>query len=187
MCCANSESTTDKGSALMLKRFFGGPDVTIPRSTPVYAAIVALARRPWLYLKAGVPDTVNGRFDMIVLHHVLVMERLRDGGPATAAFSQALLETMFTDMDRSLREMGVGDLSVARQMRTLAGAYYGRAIAYRQAFAAADADPAVAAVLARNLYPAETPPPELDRLAAHAVAFRAALAATALEDIELGL
>ena len=61
---------------------------------------------------------------------------------------------MFADMDRSLREMGVGDLSVAKQMHTMAGVYYGRAVAYREAFAAAEPAPAVAAVLGRNLHPA---------------------------------
>ena len=61
----------------------------------------------WLYSQAGVPDTVSGRFDMIVLHLALVLERLRDGGPAAQVFSQALLETMFADMDQDLREMGL--------------------------------------------------------------------------------
>jgi cytochrome b pre-mRNA-processing protein 3 len=128
----------------MLKRFFGGPDVANPRSDSVYAGIVALARRPWLYSRAGVPDTVSGRFDMIVLHLALVMERLRDGGPAAQVFSQALLETMFADMDRNLRELGVGDLSIAKRMRAMASVYYGRAIAYREAFASTDPPAAVA-------------------------------------------
>jgi cytochrome b pre-mRNA-processing protein 3 len=172
----------------MLKQFFGGSGVANPRSDSVYAGIVALARRPWLYSRAGVPDTVSGRFDMIVLHLALVMERLRDGGPQEAALAQAVLDTMFADMDRSLREMGVGDLSVAKQMRTMAGAYYGRAIAYREAFAAADPAAAVAEVLARNLYPAEPASrAELARLAGHAVAFRTALAATPIETLANGI
>jgi cytochrome b pre-mRNA-processing protein 3 len=171
----------------MLKRFFGGPDVANPRSESVYAAIVALARRPWLYSQAVVPDTVSGRFDMIVLHLALVMERLRHGGPAAQAFSQALLETMFADMDRNLREMGVGDLSVAKRMRTMAGIYYGRAIAYREALAAADPSAAVAEVLTRNLYSAEAPPSaRMKLLADHAVALRAALATTPLEALARG-
>jgi cytochrome b pre-mRNA-processing protein 3 len=162
----------------MLKRFFGGPDVANPRSDSVYAGIVALARQPWLYSRAGVPDTVSGRFDMIVLHLALVMERLRDGGPAMQAFSQALLETMFADMDRNLREMGVGDLSVAKRMHTMAGVYYGRALAYREAFAGTDPPVAVAQVLARNLFPVGTPPSADVRLVAdHAMALRTALAA----------
>jgi cytochrome b pre-mRNA-processing protein 3 len=166
----------------MLKRFFGGPDVANPRSESVYAAIVALARRPWLYAQAGVPDTVSGRFDMIVLHLALVIARLRVGGPEAQAFSQALLETMFADMDGNLREMGVGDLSVAKRMRTMAGIHYGRAIAYREALAAADPPAAVAEVLVRNLFPAGAPPSVgMKLLADHAVALRAALAATPVE------
>jgi cytochrome b pre-mRNA-processing protein 3 len=172
----------------MLKWFFGGPDVANPRSDSVYAGIVALARRPWLYSRAGVPDTVSGRFDMIVLHLALVMERLRDGGPAARVFSQRLLETMFADMDRNLREMGVGDLSVAKRMRTMAGVYYGRAIAYGEAFASADPSAAVALVLARNLFPAGIPPTaNLALLADHAMAIRSALAATPVEELVNGV
>jgi cytochrome b pre-mRNA-processing protein 3 len=168
----------------MLKWFFGGPDVANPRSDSVYAGIVALARRPWLYSRAGVPDTVSGRFDMIVLHLALVMERLRAGGPAARAFSQQLLETMFADMDRNLREMGVGDLSVAKRMRTMASVYYGRAIAYGEALAGADPSAAVAQVLERNLFPAGTPPSaNLALLANHAMAMTAALAATPVEEL----
>ncbi len=171
----------------MLKQFFGGPGVANPRSDSVYAAIVAAARRPWLYSRAGVPDTVSGRFDMIVLHLALVIERLREGGPSEAGLAQAVLDTMFADMDRSLREMGVGDLSIAKQMRTMAGVYYGRVIAYREAFAAADQAQAVAAVLARNLHPAEpAAAAELGRLAGHAIAFKAALAATPIEELANG-
>jgi len=171
----------------MLKRFFGGPDVANPRSDSVYAGIVALARRPWLYSRAGVPDTVSGRFDMIVLHLALVMERLRDGGPALQAFSQTLLEAMFADMDRNLREMGVGDLSVAKRMHTMAGVYYGRALAYREAFSSADPPAAVAQVLARNLFPAGTPPGANVRLLAdHAVALKAALATLPVEALAEG-
>jgi len=172
----------------MLKRFLGGPDVANPRSDSVYAGIVALARRPWLYSRAGVPDTVSGRFDMIVLHLALVLERLRDGGPAAQVFSQALLETMFADMDRNLREMGVGDLSVAKRMRTMASVHYGRAIAYREAFAGVDPPAAVAQVLARNLFPAGTPPTaDMALLADHAIAFRAALAARPVEELANGI
>jgi cytochrome b pre-mRNA-processing protein 3 len=172
----------------MLKQLFGGSDVAKPRSDSVYAAIVALARQPWLYSQAGVPDTVSGRFDMIVLHLALLIERLRQDEPGGAALAQVVLDAMFADMDRSLREMGVGDLSVAKQMRTMAGVYYGRAVAYREAFAAAEPAPAVAAVLGRNLHPAGPPPAaELARLSRHAVAFRAALAATPVEALANGM
>ena len=172
----------------MLKRFFGGPDVANPPfgfglcgDCGAGAAAMALPR-------AGVPDTVSGRFDMIVLHLALVLERLRDGGPAAQVFSQALLETMFADMDQDLREMGVGDLSVAKRMRTMASVHYGRAIAYREAFAGVDPPAAVAQVLARNLFPAGTPPTaDMALLADHAIAFRAALAAIPVEEVANGI
>jgi cytochrome b pre-mRNA-processing protein 3 len=96
----------------------------------VYEAIVAAARRPILYADWGVPDTVLGRFDMIVLHAFLVLERVKDD---ESAFAQALTDELFRDMDRSLREMGVGDLSVGKKVRALAGAFAGRLAAYRSA------------------------------------------------------
>ena len=105
----------------MLKQIFGGSDVAKPRSDSVYAAIVALARQPWLYSQAGVPDTVSGRFDMIVLHLSLLIERLRQDGPDGAALAQAVLDTMFADMDRSLQGDG-GRRSERRQ----ADAHHGR-------------------------------------------------------------
>lgn len=116
----------------------------------LYAAIVTQARRPEFYASLGVPDTVDGRFDMIALHMFLVLHRLRQAGPAAAAASQALFDTMFADMDHNLREMGAGDLGVGRRVRAMAEGFYGRIGAYERGLAADDS--ALAAALRRNLF-----------------------------------
>jgi cytochrome b pre-mRNA-processing protein 3 len=88
------------------------------------------------YRDLGVPDTVNGRFDLLVLHLWMVLRRLRfieDGG---ASASQALFDHFCDDMDANLREMGVGDLAVPKRMQAFGEAFYGRAAAYDQALAA---------------------------------------------------
>jgi cytochrome b pre-mRNA-processing protein 3 len=102
-----------------------------PRPTieAIYGMIVAQARSVAFYQDYGVPDTVNGRFDMVLLHLWLILRRLRacaDGAP----LSQALLDRFCSDMDDNLREMGVGDLSVPKRMLKFAEAFYGRTAAY---------------------------------------------------------
>jgi cytochrome b pre-mRNA-processing protein 3 len=120
----------------------------------LYGAIVAQARRPVFYAGFGVPDTVEGRFDMVVLHLVLVLRRLRQGtgGPArNKQLAQGLFDAFCRDMDHNLREMGVGDLAVPKQMKRLAEAFYGRQRAYEDALAADD-PAALAAALRRNVF-----------------------------------
>ncbi len=114
----------------------------------LYEAIVAAARQPRFYADLGVPDTVDGRFDMIALHMFLILDRLNDSSLETAR--QSLIDTFFRDMDRSLREMGVGDLSVGKKVRKMAEAFYGRLLAYKKA--AGESEEALASALARNIY-----------------------------------
>lgn len=126
------------------------------RAHDLYDAIVAQARQPAFYLSAEVPDSVDGRFDMIVMHTVLVGRRLRACGEAGRNLDQALFDLMFADMDRSLREMGVGDLRVGRRIKIMLKAFYGRAKAYDDALdGAADGDEGTATmgeVVRRNLF-----------------------------------
>jgi cytochrome b pre-mRNA-processing protein 3 len=98
----------------------------------IYGMIVAQAREPLFYAGLGVPDTVNGRFDMVLLHLWMVLRRLRpvDGG---ADLAQALFDHFCGDMDDNLREMGVGDLTVPKRMQKFGEAFYGRAAAYDSA------------------------------------------------------
>jgi cytochrome b pre-mRNA-processing protein 3 len=95
-------------------------------SNRLYVQAVEQARSPAFFTQYGVPDTVDGRFDLIILHIMLLMRRLRGNGKAAAEMSQAVLNHMFSDMDRNLREMGVGDLSVGKQVKKMAKAFYGR-------------------------------------------------------------
>jgi len=125
----------------------------------LYAEVVAQSRHPDFYLRWGVPDTVDGRFDMVVLHAFLVMRRLglADGkGSAEArALSQSLFDLMFADMDQNLREMGVSDLAVGNKIRKMVEAFYGRVAAYDAALGTVDDE--LAAALTRNIY-REAPP-----------------------------
>ncbi|MBI3708878.1 MAG: hypothetical protein HY246_14555 [Proteobacteria bacterium] len=116
----------------------------------LYAAAVAQASRPEIYADWRVPDTVDGRFDAIALHVFLVLHRLKAEGAVAAGLAQELFDTMFADMDRSLREIGAGDLGVGRRVRAMAEGFYGRIAAYE---AGLDGDAvALAAALRRNLY-----------------------------------
>ncbi len=117
----------------------------------LYEAIVAQSRRPVFYREFGVPDTVEGRFDMIVLHQALLARRLARGGDEVGGLAQDVFDMFCRDMEGNLREMGVGDLTVPKRMRGFAQAFYGRLAAYEKALAAADPDPLVSA-LARNVF-----------------------------------
>lgn len=116
----------------------------------LYGAIVAQARAPVFYTDFAVPDTVEGRFDLLVLHMHLVNGRLSAGGEAGVALGQELLDHFFEDMDASLREIGIGDLAVPKKMRTLAEAYLGRSASYGGAIAEQD-ETALSGAIARNI------------------------------------
>jgi len=118
----------------------------------LYAKIVAQARQPRFYRELGVPDTLDGRFDLIVLHAFLVMHRLKAEG--AHELSQRLFDVMFAEMDRALREMGVGDLSVPAKIKKMASAFYGRVRAYDAAIGA-DSGERLKAALSRNIFPEE--------------------------------
>jgi cytochrome b pre-mRNA-processing protein 3 len=116
----------------------------------LYGMIVAQARAAPFYRSYGVPDTVNGRFEMIVLHAVLLLRRLESEPAPLRRLGQGVFERFCQDMDGSLREMGVGDLAVPKRMRKIGEAFYGRQAAYVAALAAPDLAPLTAA-LARNV------------------------------------
>ena len=117
----------------------------------VYSAIVAQSRQPRFYAQWGVPDTVTGRFDMISLHLALLFRRLRGEPGAARIFSQAVFDLFFRDMDRSLREMGAGDLAVPKKIKTMTGLFYGLLAALNDTMDRSDAAGLVA-VLIRNVY-----------------------------------
>jgi len=117
----------------------------------LYGAIVAQARRTVFYRDYAVPDTVQGRFDLIVLHMVLVLDRLGRHHGAGRGMGQKLFDMFCRDLDDNLREMGVGDLAVPKQMRRFGEAFYQRQAAYLAALATADARALEKAFL-RNIF-----------------------------------
>jgi len=123
----------------------------------LYRAAVTAGRDPHAYLELAVPDTIDGRFDMIGLHAALLIRRLGDLPPPGLDVAQALFDAMFLDMDASLRELGVGDPSMARRMRIMWNAFNGRLHAYASSLASGDHD-ALAAALLRNVWRGVAPP-----------------------------
>src|SRR5512141_2902535 len=101
----------------------------------LYGAIVAQARLPGFYRDYAVPDTVEGRFELIVLHLALTLDRLAQD-PVLRTLGQGVFDRFCQDMDHNLREMGIGDLAVPKEMQRMGEAYYGRAQAYQAALAA---------------------------------------------------
>src|SRR5262245_21087232 len=98
------------------------------RPAALYAIAVAAARRPVLYERFGVPDTIEGRMEMVMLHVALLMSRL--SADADRELQRALSEAFFADMDASLREIGISDVAVPKKMKVIASAFYGRLKAY---------------------------------------------------------
>ena len=101
----------------------------------LYQEAARQARTPALYLHMGAPDTVEGRFELLTLHVILLVERLRVNDAEASAVRQCLFDAYVSNLDGALREMGVGDLAVGKRMRKLGEAFYGRAQAYDEAFA----------------------------------------------------
>lgn len=132
----------------MILPLFRRPDPTI---AALYGAIVTRARDPRFYQSHGVPDTVLGRFDLIVLHLALVLRRLRVGEAPARNLAQGVFDAFCRDMDHNLREMGISDQGVPRQMRRVGEAFYGRAQAYDAALAD-EGNRALIEALIRNVY-----------------------------------
>jgi len=116
----------------------------------LYESAVDQARRPEFYSDLGVPDSLDGRFEMIVLHVFLVLHRLKGVRSGVNDLSQALYDTLFADMDRSVREMGAGDLGVAPRVKKMVQGFGGRVQAYDEALEKDDA--ALRDAIERNIY-----------------------------------
>ena len=146
-----------------LKKIFS-PSPFRQQAHGAYLALVTQSRKPFFYKEAGVPDSIDGRFDVMALHLFLVIHRLRGETLSDAdEFIRVLSEVFFADMDRSLREMGVGDTGVSSRIKKMAGAFYGRLQAYEESFDNAEA---FAESLGRNLYRGEAADAEtLERMA----------------------
>lgn len=139
----------------LIKRVRGGPRASEPAAQKLYDAAVDQARRPELYLEGGVPDSVDGRFEMVVLHVYFILRRLKVVDAASREsgedVSQKLFDQMFVDMDQSLREMGVSDLSVGKRVKFMAKAFFGRVTAYDNGLAS-DEEEGLASAIVRNVF-----------------------------------
>ncbi len=127
------------------------------RTDRLLKAISAQARQPVFFEELGVPDTLDGRFDLMALHGFLVFRALRDKGRDGRTLAQDTTDLMFSAFDDAIRSLGVGDMGVPRRVKTMAKAYIGRSAAYDAAIAAGDRA-AVGDVLERNIYRAVAPP-----------------------------
>ncbi len=150
----------------------------------LYGMIVAQARSVVFYADYGVPDTVQGRFELIVLHLVLLLRRLQADPVVAGAAGRELGERLFgvfcRDLDHNLREMGVGDLAVPKHMRRFGEAFYGRQTAYNAALSAGD-NRELEKALARNIFDVVDVDDRAERLARYTRA-----AAAQLDGVEQG-
>lgn len=157
---------------------------TTPPGDALYRAVVAEARRPDWYRAGGVPDSVDGRFDMVALVLSLVLRRLdADGAHQLAA---DVTDRFIADMDGSLRQMGVGDQVVGKEVGRMVSALGGRLGAYREALAADAAPDALGAALARNLYRGESDDTAVGWTAGEVRGLAARLAALPARDVAEG-
>ena len=139
----------------------------------LYQDAARQARSVDLYAGMGAPDTVDGRFELLTLHVILLVERLKDAPGAAQDVRQALFDAYVSNLDGALREMGVGDLAVGKRMRKLGEAFYGRARAYETAFEALPDTGALRDVLARTVFQTSACDPAA--LAGYVVSCRQAL------------
>jgi cytochrome b pre-mRNA-processing protein 3 len=153
----------------------------------LYRDLVNQARMPVFYRELGVPDTPEGRFEMVGLHVALLVRRLRAAGTPGSALAQELFDVMFADMDESLRHLGIGDLSVGKQVRRLAGHFYARLRALDRALATAPAAP-LEPMLRTNVYHGGGAPGarQLAALASYVIAAERGLSGQRIEDLLAG-
>ncbi len=117
----------------------------------IYGSLVSSARNPVLYRDLNVPDTMNGRFDMMVIHVFILAHRLKDADKKCQALSQAIFDAFLLDMDRGMREEGVGDISIPKKLKKMTQIYYGRLRAYEKPLEEGDR-PALAEIINRNIF-----------------------------------
>ncbi len=135
---------------------FFSPSEEKKQAAELYLACVERSRNSFFYEQGGVPDTLDGRFDVIVLHIFLELQKIRQNKDKhqKTSLERALVENFFADMDRNLREIGISDTGMTYRMKDIASAFYGRLHAYSESFADKNA---LKEVLKRNLYGSNTP------------------------------
>ncbi|MBW9112909.1 ubiquinol-cytochrome C chaperone [Rhizobium cauense] len=129
-----------------------------------YETLTSAARMPELYERLNVPDTVMGRFEMLSAVMILFFRRTRTSETSGQEIAQEIVDAFFQDIDYSIRELGIGDNSVPKRMKKLAGMFYGRLEAYSKAMDVRDAE-GLAVALVRNIHPQATEPVDMRGLA----------------------
>jgi len=159
------------------RKLFGSEPDPREAQRPLWNAVIATARAPHWYSEGGVPDTLDGRFDMISLILALVLHRI-DEDPAQAVAGVRLTELFVDDMDGQMRQIGFGDMVVGKQIGRMVGALGGRLGAYR----APDGSEELKAALVRNLWRGkDAPEAGLAHVMAGVASLRAGLSATSVE------
>ena len=154
----------------------------------LYKALQAQARSTVFYTDYGVPDTLDGRFDLLVLHAFLVIYRLESEGRSGHKYAQALFDVMFRDMELNLREAGIGDLSVPKHVKRMMRGFNGRRAAYADSIKNVQDIDIMVETLNRNLYASGlgVTQEEVSDMAAYVIDSHAALAKQGFDDIKTG-
>jgi cytochrome b pre-mRNA-processing protein 3 len=150
-----------------------------------YAALTSTARNPVFYSDLDVPDTVMGRFEMLSIVMILFFRRTAKSDASGQELAQEIVDAFFQDIDHSIRELGIGDQSVPKRMKRLAGMFYGRLETYAAALEAGDTEK-LADALRRNIYPGMADAPAMPELADWMIAAEAALAGVSEDEISRG-
>jgi cytochrome b pre-mRNA-processing protein 3 len=150
-----------------------------------YQALTSAARMPGFYEHLGVPDTVMGRFEMLSAVMILFFRRTRASATSGQEIAQEIVDAFFEDIDYSIRELGIGDNTVPKRMKKLAGMFYGRLEAYSKAMDTDDVA-ALAVALRRNIHPKTEDPIDMLGLANWMFAAEAHLSAQSEETIATG-
>lgn len=150
-----------------------------------YAALTSAARVPFFYTDLDVPDTVMGRFEMLAIVMILFFRRTANSVASGQELAQEIVDNFFQDIDHSIRELGIGDQSVPKRMKKLAGMFYGRLETYAAALQEKDAEK-LASALQRNIYPEKQDAASMRGLAEWMIATEAALADVSEDEISRG-
>ena len=154
----------------------------------IYGAVVAQARQPRFFNHLGIPDTLEGRYEMVLVHLFLILDRLRNEGPTAQAISRKLNERFVTDMDDCMRELGVGDITVPKRVKLAAAGLYDRVLEYQSAISEPASNALTNIIQSRVLTPEYSEPlsPAASAIADYMHNCRTALADQPLQDIITG-
>jgi cytochrome b pre-mRNA-processing protein 3 len=173
-----------KGGFAPVLKLLRRPSSARAAAERLHSAAVAQARSPALYAQLGAPDTIEGRFELLCAHVILLLDRLKGESGPFADTRQTLFDVFVSHLDGAMREMGVGDLAMGKRMRRLGEAFYGRLQAYQGAFAALPDPSTLEALVARTILDGSEAAP--NGLAGYLRRAREALAAQDAADLLKG-